>query len=427
MAHDMHPAATAPAPPTRPPLHRRAAALARRAALPVLGLLLLAALALLAWRQGPWAPVRVTVAAVDSGSVQPELFGIGTVEARRSYTLGPTQAGRLLQVQADVGDRVRAGQVLARMDPVDLDARVQALDAGLLRAGSAAAAVQAQQQDARARLALARSQAERDQALLAQGFYSASAWQMRQQELASAQAAADAGAANAQAATQDRQRLAAERAALLRQQAHLLLRAPADAVVTAREAEPGSTVVAGQAVLRLVDPSSLWLRVRVDQGRSAGLAAGLPAQVLLRSRPDAALPGRVLRVEALADAVTEERMALVTLDTPPAGLSLGEIAEVSLPLPPVHHALRIPAASVQRAGPASGTAQQPPGQTGVWRLRDQRLEWAPVELGVAGADGQVQVLQGLQAGDTVVVHRARPLQAGQRVQVVSRLTAGAAP
>ena len=55
-------------------------------------------------------------------------------------------------------------------------------------------------------------------------------------------------------------------------------RTPADGIVTSRDAEAGSTVVAGQAVLKLADPASLWVKLRLDQGRSGGLAPGLPAK-----------------------------------------------------------------------------------------------------------------------------------------------------
>ena len=67
-------------------------------------------------------------------------------------------------------------------------------------------------------------------------------------------------------------------------------------LVIARDAEPGSTVVAGQSVLQLIDPASLWLRMRIDQGRSSGLRAGLPAEIVLRSRPGERFPGQVTRV-----------------------------------------------------------------------------------------------------------------------------------
>jgi HlyD family secretion protein len=246
----------------------------RRLGLGLLALLLLAALAYVMMRAGPLAPVRVTVAQAAEGSLSPSLFGIGTVEARRAYLNGPTVAGRVRQVAVDVGDRVAAGQLLAEMDPVDLDERQAALDASIARAGSAIAAAQAAREDARVRQTLAATEARRYVELGAQNFISAGAVEDRVQAQGSADAAVAGADANLAAARQDLQRLQAERAGLKQQRDAVRLLAPADGVVIAREAEPGSTVVAGQAVLRLIDPASLWLRTRLDQGRSAGLAAG---------------------------------------------------------------------------------------------------------------------------------------------------------
>jgi HlyD family secretion protein len=197
--------------------------------------------------------------------------------------------------------------------------------------------------------------------------------------------------------------------------------APATAVVTARDAEAGTTVVAGQAVLRLMDPASLWVKLRVDQGRSAGLAPGLVARITLRSRPGEALTGQVARVEPLADSVTEERLAMVAFDALPAGASLGasvgEMAEVTLQLPATAQSLLLPNAAVQ----------QHEGKTGVWRLKDGALEFAPVTLGVQGLDGTVQVITGLDEGDTVVLYSQTALKPGARIAVVEQLVpAGAA-
>ena len=119
--------------------------------LALLGLALLAALVMVALRSGPLAPTRVTITTASEGSITPALFGIGTVEARRSILIGPTVAGRVKAVAVEVGDTVAAGQLLAEMDPVDLDERALALDAAIARAGSAVAATAAQQQDALAR------------------------------------------------------------------------------------------------------------------------------------------------------------------------------------------------------------------------------------------------------------------------------------
>ena len=93
----------------------------RRIALGGLALLLVGLLAFVALRTGPLAATRVTVTNVQEGRLSPALFGIGTVEARRSWMVGPTVAGRVLSVKVDVGDVVKARQLLAEMDPVDLD------------------------------------------------------------------------------------------------------------------------------------------------------------------------------------------------------------------------------------------------------------------------------------------------------------------
>lgn len=388
----------------------------RRLALGALGVALLVALGFVVMRSGPLAPTRLTVAQATEARLTPALFGIGTVEARRNVLIGPTVAGRVRRVAVDVGDSVKAGQLLAEMDPVDLDERAAALDASIARAGSALAAAEAQRRDSLAKRELATVNARRYTELGAQNFISAGAVEARLQEQASAEASVSASEANLAAARQDRQRLTAERAGLLQQRANVRLVAPIDGVVTSREAEPGATVVAGQAVLRVIEPSSLWIKVRIDQGRSAGLAVGLPAQIVFRSNPGRSLPGKVARVEAVSDSVTEERVAQVSIDQAPAGLSVGELAEVTLSLPAAPSAVVLPNAAIKRLQ----------AQIGVWTVSDGALRFMPVRTGQTSLDGQVQVLEGIRAGEHVVVYSEKELGASSRIKVVESL-AGSRP
>ena len=383
----------------------------RRIALTGLGLLLVAAMAYVVMRSGPLAPTRVTIVRAAEGQITPQLFGIGTVEARRNYLIGPTAAGRVRSVAVDVGDTVKAGQLLAEMDPVDLDERTAALDASVARAGSAMAAAEAQRRDAEARKDLAAVNARRYVELGRQNFISAGVVEAKLQEQASADALLAAADANLVAARQDQQRLAAERAGLRQQRANVRLLAPADGVVTSRDAEPGSTVVAGQAVLRVIEPSSLWVKVRLDQARSGGLAVGLPAQIVLRSNPGRPLPGRVARVEALSDSVTEERVAQIGFDQVPAGLSVGELAEVTLSLPAATQAVLLPNAAIRRRQ----------AQTGIWAIDAGTLRFVPVRIGQTSLAGQVQVLDGVKPGMTVVVHSEKELGERSRITVVDTL------
>ena len=390
-------------------------ALLRSLGLGALALLILGAIVFVLRSAGPLARTRITIQTVREGVLSPSIYGIGTVEARRSWMVGPTTAGRVLSVKVDVGDTVHAGQVIAEMDPVDLDQRLAALDAALQRGSSTQAAARAQVADAIARRELAAINAKRNQDLAAQNFISSGALESRLQEKASADAALQAAQANLMGAGQDLIRQKAERAALAQQRNNVRLLAPADGVVTSRDAEAGSTVVAGQSVLRLMDPASLWVKMRVDQGRSGGLAVGLPASVVLRSQPQNPLTGQVARVELLADSVTEERIAQVTLDAPANGATLaasvGELAEVTLQLPTSSPTLLVPNASIQH--------QQ--GQAGVWRLEDGKPVYAAVRLGASSLQGQVQVLDGLKGGDVVVVYSQKAVLPGARVQVVDAL------
>ncbi|GAB4217826.1 MAG: efflux RND transporter periplasmic adaptor subunit [Rhodoferax sp.] len=385
----------------------------RRLVLTALAVVLVAGALFASLQTGPLAPTKVTLTQPRQGVIKPTLFGIGTVEARRSWMVGPTAPSRVLRVLVDVGDRVHAGQLLAEMDPVDLDQRLSALESGLARAYSALRAAQSQLSDAAARHQLSVRNTQRNQDLARQHFISDAALDTKLQEQASAQAALQTAQANVDASGQDLARLKAERAALVQQRQSLRLVAPANAMVSARDAEAGSTVVAGQSVLRLLDPDSAWVRLRVDQGRSAGLAVGLAARIVLRSQPQAVFAGRVARLEVLADSVTEERIAQVAFDTQPAGVSVGELAEVTLLLPDTNPALLLPNAAIGHRS----------GQTGVWRVEEGKPQWAPVQLGVQDADGQVQVLHGVSAADRVVVYSQKALEPGARIKVVDALVA----
>lgn len=372
---------------------------------------LLVLFAWVAFRSGPLAPVNVTVAKVEERNVAPALFGIGTVEARYTQKVGPTAAGRVTMLAVDVGDMVQPGQLLAQIDPIDLDQRIDAAAGGAARSVALEQAAAAQIADATARVTLARSQATRTEQLKAGGWVTDALVDQRRQELAAARANLGAAQANRSAAAQDRGRLGSERAALVEQRANLRLVAPRAGLVVRRAVEPGTTVVAGQAVVEIIDPAQLWINVRFDQTQSAGLAAGLPVQIALRSRPDAAFAGTIERVEPLADALTEEVLAKARFATSGALPSIGELAEVTVALPARAKTRAIPNAAVHKLD----------GQTGVWVIRDGDLAFAPVKLGAQDLDGWVQVHEGLAKGEQIVVHSARSLSARSRISIVDAM------
>lgn len=383
----------------------------RHLAVALVTAVLLGVLTFVAFRLGPLSPTKITLTKVKSESITPSVFGIGSVEARQSWLMGPIVAGRVLRVHVDVGQVVKAGQLLAEMDPVDLDQRLHAQEAALYKATSVEIASKAQVADAKARRELAHSNFKRQEELARQQFISTAALEGRNQEFESAEAVYQAALASLQAAKQDTLRLQAERKAVALQMQNTKLLAPADAVVISRDAETGSTVVAGQPVIKLANPATLWVKLRIDQGRSSGLETGLPASIVLRSSPQQMLSGKVERLELQADLVTEERIVQVAFDQIPPSLSIGEMAEVTLNLKPKVGALVVPQASVQ-------TYQ---GRSGVWRVIDGRLNFAIVQWGAASLDGQIEAVQGLESGDVVVAYSEKALFEGASFRVVDAL------
>lgn len=359
---------------------------------------LLLLLVYVALRSGPLAPVAVTETRVESRTIHPALFGIGTVEARFTYKIGPTYAGRVKRLDVHVGDTVKAGQMIGEMDPVDLDDRVRSQEAALKRA-------EASLREATARQSYAETQARRYEQLFAARSTSEEVLTTKRQELQIADAALAA-------AREDLVRARSDLEALRAQRGNQRLIAPVDGIVTLRDADPGTTVVAGQAVVELIDPKSLWINVRFDQISASGLAADLPARINLRSRNGQPLKGRVLRMEPKADAVTEETLAKIIFDAVPAPLPpLGELAEVTVDLPALPAAPVIPNAAVQRQG----------GQVGVWQITDGEPSFIPVKLGRADLDGHVQVTEGLKTGDRIVVYSEKSLGPKSRIHVVERI------
>lgn len=359
---------------------------------------LLALFAYAGLRSGPLAPVAVTMATVESRAIAPALFGVGTVESRYSYQIGPTSTVRVMRLDVHAGDRVTAGQVLGEMDPVDLDDRVRAQESAFKRA-------QAALREAQARHAHARRQADRYAELIDTRATSEETFDTRQQELQIAEAAL--AAAQAELA-----RTGADREALRAQRSNLRLIAPVDGMVTLRDAEPGSTVVPGQSVLEVIDTRSLWVNVRFDQISASGVAAGLPARIVLRSRKGQTLNGRVLRVEPTADAVTEEILAKVVFDAIPEPLPpVGELAEVTVELPALAAAPAVLNAAIRRDGE----------RIGVWQIVNGGLRFTPVKPGTSDLDGYVQVPDGLAQGDRVVLYSEKTLSARSRIKVVDHI------
>jgi len=320
----------------------------------------------------PVEAVRVALAA-DAASQS----YAGTIKPRHEADLGFRAAGRIASRDVDVGATVRAGQVLARLDPADLALAVRSAEADL--ASAEALSVQAQ------------ADAARSTPLRAQGWVSAAADDLRQ--------------ANARAAVQ---RVASARAALALARNRLdyaELRAPSDGVVTAALADPGTVVAEGQAVLRLAEAGAPEAEVALPE-QALPLAAQPGASVTLWARPGLALPATLRELAPSADGKLRTYLARYTIAGAPAWLALGMSATLRLPGPGGGDVATLPAAALLDRGDGPM----------VWTVGDGgALQSRPVQVRRLQQDRVV--VTGLHEGDLVVALGVQKLDPAARVRV----------
>lgn len=362
--------------------------------------------------QGPLAPVKVTVDRVRVSDLAPEVFGVGNIEARHTYLVAPAMGGRVSRVLVDQGDRVLAGQVVAEIDPVDLADKQNSSEQMAARAASTVKVAEAQLQEAQSRGKTTAAGYARFAELHGRGFVSQEMLDAKLHERTAAVAAVEAASANLSAARRDQARFRAEAAGISKLRDQTRLTSPVNGIVAARLTEVGNMLAPGQPALQVIDPNDLWIKTRVDQRQAGLLSAGLKAAVVLRSQPQQRIAGTLERVDLISDAVTEERMVNVAFTAPGLRASLGEFAEVIFQLPRMKQVRALPSAAVKRIGQ----------QEAVWLLQDGRARLRTIRTGLTTLDGQVQVIEGLNEQDAVIVYSQQALRDGLKVRVVAELT-----
>ncbi|MDA7417567.1 efflux RND transporter periplasmic adaptor subunit [Xenophilus arseniciresistens] len=343
-------------------------------------------LALAGCSRPPPAPEPLRAVKVMTVGVQPSNGGAefsAEVRARVEARLGFRVAGKLAQRQAEPGQHVKAGQVLAQLDPQDYQLAAQA-------ARAQAVAAQTQRD-------LAAADLKRYRELRAQNFISSAELERREASARSAQAQLDQ--AQAQVASQGNQA------------SYTTLVAQAPGVVTAVEAEVGQVLAAGTPVLRLALDGARDVVFSVPEDRAAQLRVGSPVQVRGWTAGEEQ-EGKVREVAASADPVTRTYLVKVEIPAataPPLGATVyARPQALSAQGAPV---IKLPTSALRQEGAGSA----------VWVLEPGSMSVRSQSVQVAGVDGNEAVIaQGLSPGQQVVTAGVHVLAPGQKVSIYNR-------
>lgn len=353
--------------------------------------------------------ISLSVAEVEKNAAV-RVFGLGTVEARVISKVGFEVGAALTELLADQGDRVRKGDVLARLHPAEQEAKV--------------AMARASVKSAEAGLGKAGSALERAEVLLAQK----QSTNRRQKELASRKVISDQVAEEAQ---RDEEVAAAD-AAVARSEVevarmqhegavaqlqfeetlleHHALTAPFDALVVARLQELGAVVRAGDPIFTLVAPETVWARAHVDESLAGMIEVGQPAEVRLRSLPQRVFKARVARIDIESDRVSEERRVYVKCEQCPSSFHLGEQAEVFITVANLDEALLVPENDVRSFDGTKGE---------VWTIESGQLARRVLAFRYRTEDSRLEVVGGLPDGAKVALGVPAAAREGRSVRAVA--------
>jgi HlyD family secretion protein len=357
-------------------------------------------------------PIEVSVAPVVE-NVPVRVFGLGTVEARVLSKIGFEVGAAITEINADHGDLVKQGQLLARLHATQQEAKVLRARAAVLSAEVAVKKADANVIKARAIVAQRLAVNKRKQELASRQVTSAQAAEeaQRDEDVAKAEllvAENDIGVAKAQLSDAKAQ-LAYEKAIL---EQHTLL-APYDALVVDRQKELGTVIKAGDPIFTLVATGSIWALAYVDEARSGAIREGQTAEVRPRSLPHQVLSARVVRIGIESDRVTEERRVYLKCEQCPVRFHLGEQAEVLITVATLAKVKLVPETAVIGYDGTKGMA---------WSVENGRLKRRVVTFGHRTEDSRLELTEALPEGVEVVTRIDASFYEGRAARPVREIT-----
>ena len=323
-------------------------------------------------------PLRLLVATATAGASDTTLTLPGLLAPWQQTQIHPQARGYVRRYLVDLGDAVKAGQLLAEIDTPTLDQELLA--------------AQARVAQAEAQRALAHSNNERSQAMVAEGIVS--------------QQRADADATALQAAVADLGVAQASLRALRAQTGYQKVTAPFAGRITQRRAEIGQLVDGSAPLFTLADTRQLRVTVQVPQSHMRGVASALPAQVSLREYPGETFAGTVSRTAGALD-TARTLTTEITLPNTEGRLLAGASVDVALTLPNVARAVLIPANALIVGSQGTQVAV----------VGDGKIKLTPVRVG-RDLGKQIEVIEGLSAGTPVALSPPDTVRDGQQIAVI---------
>ncbi|MCF6203694.1 MAG: efflux RND transporter periplasmic adaptor subunit [Methylococcaceae bacterium] len=353
-------------------------------------------------------PLSVETATAEQ-NIEVTVYGLGTVEAKILSPVGFEVGAALSELNADQGDTVKKGAILARLYSAEQQAKTQQTNTAIKVAEVRLKKALSTLPKMKSTLALAKENNKRSQTLLSRKLVSKEQADKTQMEEDVAVTELDIAQIEIYVAKAE---LANARALydieIQRLERHTL-RAPYDGLVIERHKELGTVLSPGEAVFTMIDPKTVWILGYVDEARAGYIRVGQHAQVRLRSLPNNKFQGIVVRIDIESDRVNEERRVYIRCNGCPEKFYLGEQAEIFIQTAVLKEALLVPETAIDNFNGSSGA---------VWVVKKGRLQLKPVTFGHKTLDGRVEVIEGPETDLQVVTNVPDGIKKGRKVSLI---------
>jgi RND family efflux transporter MFP subunit len=337
------------------------------------------------------------------GDLTLEVFGIGTVSAKNIHPVSSNYGGKLLEVKKDQGEWVKKGEVVAVLDPVDLPQQLAQAEALLQKAIFETEASLKELEGLYAQKELAELTYRRYDRLYKKGYAAQAEYDKARTDLASVRSQIAASKARIASSRAEQKRARKNIAAIKERIDRLVVVAPLDGYVISKDAEAAQTIAPQQPIVTVVDPANVWIESNVDERISGGVEVGQKARIVLRSREHEPLKGRVARIEAKSDPVTEERIVDVAFEKVPIPFYINEQAETYIETGRLENVTLLPSRVIVHDG--------------VWVYRNGEAHFVKVKI--LGRNGETTAVEGIGENAIVLVpdpHK-KPLFDGVDVRI----------
>jgi RND family efflux transporter MFP subunit len=352
----------------------------------------------------------VNVVPVERSSTRSELVLPGNIQAVTEAPLLARASGYVKSRYADIGDRVKAGQLLAEIEAPELDQQVKQAQASLDQAAASLEQAAANLQQGQANAQIAQTTAQRWTSLQSRGVVSRQENDTYQSQYEAQKASVHALEKAVAAAKSNVAAAEANLSRLKEMQGYKKVVAPFAGVITQRNVDVGTLITEGSTLLfRIAQTDRLRTYVNVPQAEAGSVHVGQPAFLIVSDRPQQKFAGTVTRTANSLDPATRTLLTEVQVPNADGALMPGMYADVDLATPRQDPPLLIPGDTLVVRSDGTQVAIVMP---------DRTVHFQRIQLGRDYGD-KVEVLEGLQAGQDVIVNPGDAIRENAKVNPVA--------